>query len=280
MATKVFLSWGGELSGKLAGALRDWLPAALQYVKPYFTPGDIEKGTKWNAEIAKELETSNVGIICLTRDNTERPWIMFEAGALSKSVDKARVCTLLFNLESTDLKPPLSNFQCTRFIKDDFQKLVATINSVAGEAKLESAVMDSVFEMWWPRLEKAVGEILSTHAQRDEEPRRSDRDIIEEILQLTRASVSQEHRPSHILRRGVHDLIESLMESAMMCRLGDGESSHMMLKHVERPLRCLCREVGEPDLYKRYMTMFENRFLLDRECREANEIKMRTSSGQ
>jgi hypothetical protein len=72
-ATKVFLSWGGELSGKLASALRDWLPAALQYVKPYFTPGDIEKGTKWNAEIAKELETSNIGIICLTRNNTDRP---------------------------------------------------------------------------------------------------------------------------------------------------------------------------------------------------------------
>jgi hypothetical protein len=110
MATKVFLSWGGELSRKLAEALREWLPAALQYVKPYFTPDDVEKGTKWNAEIAKELETSNIGIICLTRDNTERPWILFEAGALSKTVDKSRVCTLLFNLESTDLKGPLTNF--------------------------------------------------------------------------------------------------------------------------------------------------------------------------
>ena len=65
MPTKVFISWSGELSRKLGEALRTWLPASLQYVKPYFSPEDIEKGTKWNTEIAKELETSNVGVICL-----------------------------------------------------------------------------------------------------------------------------------------------------------------------------------------------------------------------
>ena len=82
MATKVFLSWSGDLSRKLADALRSWLPSALQSVKPYFTPEDIEKGAKWGSEISKELESSNIGIVCLTRDNTEKPWILFEAGAL------------------------------------------------------------------------------------------------------------------------------------------------------------------------------------------------------
>ena len=84
MPTKVFISWSGDLSRKLGETLRDWLPSALQYVKPYFTPEDIEKGAKWSSEIAKELESANIGIICLTRDNTEKPWILFEAGALSK----------------------------------------------------------------------------------------------------------------------------------------------------------------------------------------------------
>jgi hypothetical protein len=72
MATKVFISWSGNLSGKLGEALRDWLPTVLQYVRPYFTPNDIEKGAKWNSEIVKELEGSNIGLICLTRDNTEK----------------------------------------------------------------------------------------------------------------------------------------------------------------------------------------------------------------
>ena len=105
MPTKVFISWSGELSHKLGDALRNWLPSALQFVKPYFTPEDIEKGAKWGAEIAKELETSNIGIVCLTRDNTEKPWILFEAGALSKSIEKNYVCTLLFDLDPADVIP-------------------------------------------------------------------------------------------------------------------------------------------------------------------------------
>ena len=42
----VFVSWSGELSKSLAGAIRDWLPTMLQNVEPYFTPADIEKGAK------------------------------------------------------------------------------------------------------------------------------------------------------------------------------------------------------------------------------------------
>jgi hypothetical protein len=110
MPTKVFISWSGPLSQKLGEALRNWLPSTLQFVKPYFSLEDIEKGAKWGPEISGELATSNIGIICLTRDNTEKPWLLFEAGALSKSLEKGLVCTLLFGLEPADIKGPLTQF--------------------------------------------------------------------------------------------------------------------------------------------------------------------------
>ncbi len=109
MATKVFISWSGDLSNKLAEAVRQWLPGVLQFVKPYFTPSDIEKGTRWGSDIMSELDSSDIGIICLTKDNLDKPWILFESGALSKNFDKAHVCTLLFNVDTTDLKGPLTN---------------------------------------------------------------------------------------------------------------------------------------------------------------------------
>jgi hypothetical protein len=84
---KVFISWSGELSRRLADEIQRWLPATLQFVKPYFTPVDIEKGTKWVSEISAELSKSHVGIICLTKENLSSPWILFEAGALSKNLD-------------------------------------------------------------------------------------------------------------------------------------------------------------------------------------------------
>jgi len=89
---RVFISWSGELSRQLAEAFRNWLPGALQYVKPYFTPADIEKGAKWATEIANELASSSICLIFLTRENLQSNWIMFEAGAISSTLDKARVC--------------------------------------------------------------------------------------------------------------------------------------------------------------------------------------------
>lgn len=66
---KVFISWSGDLSHRLAEAFRTWLPGALQTARPYFTPADIEKGSRWSNEIAKELESSDVEVLVVTREN-------------------------------------------------------------------------------------------------------------------------------------------------------------------------------------------------------------------
>lgn len=133
MASKVFISWGGDLSKRLAEEVKNWLPSVLQFVRPYFTPDDIEKGARWESHIAQELATSNVGLICLTKDNINRPWILFEAGALSKNFGKSNVCTILFNVDSSQITGPLTSFQATRFDKTDFKKLIKTINETGGE---------------------------------------------------------------------------------------------------------------------------------------------------
>jgi hypothetical protein len=88
---KVFISWSGDLSKNIAEIFRQWIPSVIQAVKPYYSPDDVTKGTRWSTEISKELDNSKIGIICLTRDNIEKPWIMFEAGAISKNLDKAKV---------------------------------------------------------------------------------------------------------------------------------------------------------------------------------------------
>lgn len=187
---KIFISWSGTQSKKLGEALRDWFPGVLQLLKPYFTPADIEKGTRWGAEIAKELESSEIGILCVTRDNLHSDWIMFEAGALSKSLDKAHVCPILFGITNTDLAGPLKQFQTTEFAKPDFHKLLTVINSRLGENKLPAKTLDAVFEKWWPELETQIANILKEVAATDI-PIRSERELIEEVLELTRAAAKR-----------------------------------------------------------------------------------------
>src|SRR5579863_2718491 len=111
---KVFLSWSGELSHKIAIEMRDWLPFVIQSVEPYVSSEDIDKGTRWSIDIAKELENSSFGILCVTPQNLDAPWLNFEAGALSKAFNTASVSPFLFGLKPSDLKKsPLLQFQST-----------------------------------------------------------------------------------------------------------------------------------------------------------------------
>lgn len=184
---KVFISWSGQLSRTVGEAIRDWLPNVLQLVTPYFTPSDVEKGTRFLNEIAAVLEDSQVGILCLTRDNLDSHWILFEAGALSKSLDQAYVCPVLFGITNTDLAGPLKQFQTTQFDKKDFRKLIASINDRLGENQLPPKTFDAVFEKWWPDLDEKIRTTLSA-TMGPQEPVRSDRELLEEVLQLCRVS--------------------------------------------------------------------------------------------
>lgn len=203
---KVFISWSGELSRKLGQAIADWLPLALHLVEPYFTPEHIEKGTKWLPDIAAELDASEMGIICLTRENLGNPWILFEAGALSKK-PRSQVCTLLFDMEPADIRFPLAMFQATRFTKADVKKLVETINEAGADLSLKESTLTRAFDMAWPELEGAVTKILAENGNVDEGKRRSDRDILEEILELLRSDLRR-REPTERERVTAAELVE------------------------------------------------------------------------
>lgn len=183
---KVFISWSGDRSREAAQTLRDWLPSVLQNVKPYFTPDDIDKGSRWSAEIRSELATTDFGIICLTRENLTAPWIVFEAGALSK-LGKSKVAPLLLDVEPAEVVGPLGQLQLTRSSKDECFKLLTSINRTLGDRGLDQAVLRGVFERWWPDLELGLKKALLTPAEQPIPDRRSERDMLEEVLERIRS---------------------------------------------------------------------------------------------
>ncbi|MDQ2046112.1 toll/interleukin-1 receptor domain-containing protein [Pseudoalteromonas sp. 20-92] len=183
---KVFISWSGDQSKDIAQAIRAWLPSVLQTVKPYFTPSDIDKGNRWSSDIADELDNSSVGIFCITQENLNSPWIMFEAGAISKKVDASLVCPILFGLGNADISGPLTQFQTTLFNKSDMYALVTTINNSNTDNVLADDVLRDVFEAFWPKLETRVIELLASDTSNSESHSRSERELLEEILGLSR----------------------------------------------------------------------------------------------
>ena len=181
---KVFISWSGALSKELGESLRDWIPGVLQAVNPYFTPSDVEKGTRWSTDIARELEGSSIGILCMTRENINSPWMLFEAGALSKSLEKSHVCPMLFGITNTDLAGPLKQFQTTAFDKSEVKQLLKVINNQIPEGKLAAKTLETVFEKWWPDLEEKVNSILSKVLRPKDELDSISHDMVKRIINL------------------------------------------------------------------------------------------------
>jgi hypothetical protein len=243
---KVFISWSGETSKAIAEILRDWLPSVIQAVKPYYSPDDITKGSRWSTEIAKELEECKVGLLCLTPDNLEAPWLMFEAGALSKSLTSARVCPLLFGIEPSDIKGPLVQFQAAPFTKEEMKKAVKMMNQELGAAALAGDVVDDVFEMWWPRIDEGVKKILSTVQTPGKQKVRSERDILDEILERVRAAPSLSDR-ERIHPGSVRDLMDgyrSLIRDAVQFS-GDLRGDFLiLLEQLWAPIDYIAHKTG------------------------------------
>ena len=128
---KIFISWSGNKSRKVATELCSFIKSIIPGVDPFLSTGDIQKGSVWFDVISKNLSNASFGIFCVTKENMHAPWLLFEAGAIFKGIiNKARICTLLVDLEPKDLGNPLGLFNGTEFIKEQLLLLIETINKI------------------------------------------------------------------------------------------------------------------------------------------------------
>jgi hypothetical protein len=181
---KVFIGWSGERSKKVALELRAWIPKVIQRVEPWMSEQDIQPGALWLKELIGQLRETRFGIVALTQQNMRESWIHFEAGALANSVEESFVCPYLIDIEKgTDLTGPLTQFQARRADKEGTFALLAGINQTLGESKLAENTLLETFERWWTDLEKVIATLPK---EQTGARKRSDRELLEEILQKVR----------------------------------------------------------------------------------------------
>lgn len=194
---KVFLSWSGQRSKEVANLLSDWLCCVIQASRPWISTRDLDRGSLWFGEINDQLKDTTVGIICLTQENKNRPWILFEAGTLAKGLSTSRVCTLLVDLEPKDIEDPLAQFNHTFPVRESVLGLVKTLNGALSSNGLDNRILEQVFETYWPQFEQRFKEILATtEAQPPSKPRPKE-DVLGEILENTRILNSRIRRLEH-----------------------------------------------------------------------------------
>lgn len=186
----IFLSWSGDRSQMVAHALREWLPLVLDNANPWLSSREIPSGARWSLEVGESLERTNFGILCLTKENREAPWLLFEAGALSKSLAEGAVCPYLFDLGIRELDGPLSQFQSKKAEKGATLEMILDFNSklsTPGDGNL----LTRRFTKFWPDLEAALKKIPRDPPQKSKSPARDEPEILEELVTRLRSMDSR-----------------------------------------------------------------------------------------
>jgi hypothetical protein len=181
---RVFISWAKEPSRTAAHALRDWLPDVIQSLEPWVSSADIGAGARWSAEIAKALSTAKIGIICVSAENQREPWLLFETGALAKTLEDTFVCPYLIQMRPSDLASgPLTQFQAKVADKDGTLGLLSTINRALASDALSADRLLRLFERSWPDLEAKLHALQLSPVP----SQRSADEMISEVLDTVRS---------------------------------------------------------------------------------------------
>lgn len=236
---KVFISWSGVKSNIVATALRHWIPDVIQKIEPWMSQTDIDAGARWNRGIDEKLGETKFGIICLTRSNQSAPWILFEAGALAKTIEDTFVCPYLIDLDPANIpQGPLTQFQAKRANEKETWELVSTINKALKDGALPEENLKRGFERWWTDL-KHVLETLPVE-ETSVEPQRPVEDMVEEVLDIVRGltrrlameprlSTAQSTTPtSNKLTRRIRELVRVKGYQCVIC----GSTEKLRVRHI------------------------------------------------
>jgi TIR domain len=187
---QLFISWSEELSRLIALALRDWIPLVIQQVEPWMSEEEIKSGTRWGEEIARSLDQTDFGVICVTRSNQHNPWLMFEAGAIAKRLNLARVVPICIDLAPQDITGPLASYQAVRINRRGISRLMEDINDIC-EKPMSRERLRAVFEPQWPHLESMIDEAMragegALQVGTIAESARSEKEMLGELIVLVR----------------------------------------------------------------------------------------------
>lgn len=183
---KVFVSWSGQRSKVVAELFSDWLKCVIQASQPWISTRDIDRGAIWFSEINDKLKDVSVGVVCLTQENKNKPWILFETGALAKGLTTNRVCTFLIDLKPEDLQDPLAQFNHTTPNENSVWELTRTINACLNDKALDERILKQVFNTYWPQFRDKFTLALEDNPPQEVVPPRTEQDILSEILYNTR----------------------------------------------------------------------------------------------
>lgn len=184
---KIFISWSGDLAKSIALVWHDLLLEMFDRTTPWVSDLDIEAGARPLDDIKRELDGTSFGIIVVTPENQNAPWLNFEAGALSKALSDAttRVMPSLVNFTSpSQVTSPLKQFQGNLLNQEGVMKILKTI---ARGVNAEWTTKERAFNRaWTPEYEQRFNDCLVNAVNPAKPSTRPPEEMLDELLTITR----------------------------------------------------------------------------------------------
>jgi hypothetical protein len=79
VSMSIFICWSGTRTRLLARAVCDLLESQDSLKGRVFFSDKIEKGVTWFESIIENLRDADAGVVCLTAENLESPWLHFRS---------------------------------------------------------------------------------------------------------------------------------------------------------------------------------------------------------
>jgi hypothetical protein len=137
------------LSREVALLLNEKLRPMLWDTITFMSRENIPSGAEWAGVLAKELQGSLFSIVCLTPQNLNSAWVLYEAGALT-SQPQQRLCALLLGgVTVRDIPGPLSRYQSRTWSENEFGQLMRDIGALLDNPPSEKQ-FDTLWRQHWP----------------------------------------------------------------------------------------------------------------------------------
>lgn len=235
MPKQGFISWSGEEARTLAERLQQFLRHVLANPTLFVASKDIAPGASWFSVISEQLDLCDVGVIIVTPQNKERPWLHFEAGAIAKRVGSGAAIPLLCGVAKGELSgTALAQLQALDMNAEDLRKLCGRLNDLLGQG-LEPSHIDEAFEMWWAKFESLLVDpsLWGTVAPTTKEPTIADVSVQLNQINTAISQIADRLKKHPELALGIHGQGQlATMNLADLQHIIDGAKPSMLARPI------------------------------------------------
>lgn len=182
---RLFLSWSEKKSGDVAARFATFIRCAIQSIEPWISSRDIDNGTVWFGEISSQLSSCSSGVIFITKNNQNNPWLLFESGALYKGLSENRIFTYLVDMPVSDIElgSPFTQINHTTHNRESVLKLIESINKTLGDDLKSVDVIREIFDALWVKYDEDIKTILNSEVDTNDKEKNSEENILNNILE-------------------------------------------------------------------------------------------------